>query len=156
MRTNLHATFFSDIIPDKTSRLSGLMLHFLFTLLVFTIHQPVFCQHAPYKTEKKSSGKDVPISVKKVTADAIRQSVSKTLKTSSNNIWFEKNDGQFGNDSVIYGFRTSFGSMGVYCNKLRVVTQQTENGEKTGKQIVDITFPGSIQNWVFCLAASLR
>lgn len=148
MRTNLHATFFSDIIPDKTSRLSGLMLHFLFTLLVFTIHQPVFCQNAPNKTEKKSSGKDVPVSVKKVTADAIRQSVSKTLKTSSNNIWFEKNDGQFGNDSVIYGFRTSFGSMGVYCNKLRVVTQQTENGEKKGKQIVDITFPGSIQNWV--------
>ena len=148
MRTNLHPAIFSDIIPHTTSWPARLMLHLLFALFAFAIYKPVFCQKIPSKTEKKSAKKNVPASVKKVPADAIRQSVSQTLKASSNNIWFEKNDGQFGNDSVMYGFRTSFGSMGVYSNKLRVVTQQTENGKKTGKQIVDITFPGSVQNWM--------
>jgi hypothetical protein len=49
---------------------------------------------------------------------------------------------------VLYGFRTAFGSMGVYNNKLRVVTKQTEKGRNIGQQIVDISFQGALPNWI--------
>ena len=149
MRTNLHAAIFSYTFKrlPSSNRQRKLILYVSLTVVTLAIHIPVFSQKAPSEnvrsTAKKntSEGKDKAIPVK------IRQTASQTLKASSNNIWFEKNDGQFGNASVLYGFRTSFGSMGVYNNKLRIVTNQTENGKNAGKQIVDITFPGSMQNW---------
>lgn len=77
----------------------------------------------------------------------IRQTALHTLKTSRNTIWFQKNAGQFGSNDILYGFLTSFGSMGVYNNKLRVVTRQVADSKEKGKQIVDITFPGSLPAW---------
>jgi hypothetical protein len=77
----------------------------------------------------------------------IRQTALHTLKTSQNTIWFQKNEGQFGSCDILYGFLTRFGSMGVYNNKLRVVTRQMDELKEKGKQIVDITFPGSLPAW---------
>ncbi len=82
-----------------------------------------------------------------------RNAVFGTVKQSSNRIWFEKNAGQFNNTDVLYGFRTHFGSMGVYNNKIRLVSKQADkNGEKAGQDklslhIVDITFQGSNPTW---------
>ncbi len=73
----------------------------------------------------------------------LKKNANRTL----NGIWFEKNEGQFGNKAVLYGFRTSFGSMGVYKNKLRLVTEQRECGKVIGHQIVDIKFPGANSKW---------
>ncbi|MFM2358918.1 MAG: hypothetical protein RLY16_911, partial [Bacteroidota bacterium] len=69
------------------------------------------------------------------------------LKQSEQTIWFEENLGQFGNSAVLYGWRTSFGSMGVYQNKLRLVTRQTKDGKDYGMQVVDVKFPGSTNQW---------
>jgi hypothetical protein len=77
----------------------------------------------------------------------IRQTALHTLKASQNAIWFQKNEGQFGSYDILYGFLTRFGSMGVYNNKLRVVTRQMDESKEKGKQIVDITFPGSLPAW---------
>ena len=86
----------------------------------------------------------------------VRNAVMSTLRKSTNQIYFEKNAGQFHNPDVMYGFRTHFGSMGVYHNKLRIVSMQKEV-EKEGEaehveetpqmHIVDLTFPGSANNW---------
>ena len=90
-----------------------------------------------------------------VTPEA-RNAALNTLKHSANGIWFEKNAGQFNNPDVLFGFRAPFGSVGVYKNKLRIVANQKEldeaaekedHAEVTPVQIVDITFPGSNQNW---------
>jgi|GEM_PF-2121607 len=76
-----------------------------------------------------------------------KQTASNTLTKSTNVIWFEKNDGQFPDKGILYGFNTAFGSMGVFSNKLRLVTKQETNHTTTGYQVVDITFPGSDNNW---------
>lgn len=87
----------------------------------------------------------------------IQASVKNTLRATTNKIWFEKNAGQFNNPDVLYGFRTAFGSMGVYENKIRIVTNQKEWDEQENEaeeakepmplQIVDLTFPGSNGKW---------
>ncbi len=77
-----------------------------------------------------------------------KASASKTLKESTNDIWFEKNEGQFADKNILYGFHTGFGSMGVFSNKLRLVTKQEANGKDAGYQVVDISFPGSLNNWL--------
>ncbi|MCW3126417.1 MAG: outer rane adhesin like protein, partial [Bacteroidetes bacterium] len=102
---------------------------------------------APGKSEHTSSD---------VTPD-VKQAMMNVLRKSTNQIFFEQNAGQFHNPDVMYGFRTHFGSMGVYHNKLRLVTRQGEGenpgeiekdeDDKTELHIVDITFPGSPNNW---------
>jgi len=87
----------------------------------------------------------------------VKNAVFGTLRQTTNRIYFERNEGQFHNPEVMYGFHTHFGSMGVYHNKLRIVsTQKEKEEEKPGEvdaeepaqiQIVDITFPGSKNNW---------
>lgn len=72
----------------------------------------------------------------------------KTLRQSTNVIWFEKNEGQFADAKIKYGFRTAFGIIGVFNNKLRMVVRQSEKQRTSGYQVVDITFPGSFDNWV--------
>lgn len=146
MKTLLPATTFTENACYTQNKKSRFLLCMLLTLVTLTMYIPVFSQKVT-KEKVKSSAKKTPEKVNKLDIK-IRQSAAKTLKVSNNNIWFEKNDGQFGNTNVLYGFRTAFGSMGVYNNKLRVVTEQTENGNNIGKQIVDITFPGSTQNWL--------
>ena len=91
-----------------------------------------------------------------VTPD-VQQAVKNTLRASTNYIWFEKNIGQFKNSAVQYGFRTTFGSMGVYKDKIRLVTKQKEYDEEENEeeeanegmplQVVDLTFPGSNGSW---------
>src|SRR5436190_8005728 len=66
------------------------------------------------------------------------------LKKSTDRIWFEANRGQYPAE-VLYGFKTSFGSMAVYNNKLRLFAMQ--GGDKAGYHSVDITFPGSEKSW---------
>ena len=122
----------------------GLFALFIFVFvpgLQVATAQPIVSQKASVATRPASNCKDIEPEMQ------IRKAAMQTLKNSTNNIWFEKNDGQFGNSGVLYGFRTSFGSMGVFNNKLRLVTEQTEKGKKLGQQIVDIRFPGSQQQW---------
>ncbi len=77
-----------------------------------------------------------------------QQTAAKTLKQSTNTIWFEKNEGQFADKNILYGFRTPFGNMGVFNNKLRIVAKQNDKKRNNGYQVVDITFPGSEQSWI--------
>lgn len=116
-----------------------LILYSLLMLVASVIYFPAYSQKTvdAKKTKYKSSKQE----------EKIKHTAALTLKASLNTIWFQKNEGQFGNTDVLYGFRTSFGSMGIFNNKLRVVTEQTANSKKIGKQIVDITFPGSMLNW---------
>lgn len=69
-----------------------------------------------------------------------------TLKQSTNSIWFERNQGQFQDKNIRYGFRTPFGSMGVFDNKLRIVSKQDAQ-KKKGYQVVDISFTGAQKSW---------
>ena len=145
MKKTLHPVLFSDNVLYLSMRRPKLLVCIVLILVTLAIHIPGFSQKVPTKEISTSSKKILKKST--VPIVKLRKAVSETLRQSSNDIWFEKNDGQFGNSDVLYGFRTSFGSMGVYKNKLRVVTEQIENGKNAGKQIVDITFPGSLQNW---------
>jgi len=76
-----------------------------------------------------------------------QQASLNTLRQSTNVIWFEKNAGQFPDENIQYGFRTSFGIIGVFNNKLRMVVRQSEKSTTSGHQVVDISFPGSPGNW---------
>ncbi len=147
MKTTLHpklpATIRVNYTLTRLSKYKLLIVSMLFTSLIYS---PIFSQNAPLA--KTSIVANNAISNNNIQLDEqIKKTVIQTLKEGSKNIWFEKNDGQFGNPAVLYGFRTPFGSMGVYKNKLRVVTTQSTKGKKAGRQIVDITFPGSLQNW---------
>ena len=136
MKIELYPT----VLPRQAANIhSKYLLFFCVLTIVFSaIHMPTLAQ------QDKSSKK---LRAKIAAETAIKHNAAQTLKASSNTIWFQKNEGQFGNPAVLFGFRTSFGSMGVYNNKLRVITQQTKDAKKTGRQIVDITFPGATQNW---------
>jgi hypothetical protein len=79
--------------------------------------------------------------------DKSKKASLKALRQSSNIIWFEKNEGQFSDTKIQYGFRTSFGIIGVFNNKLRLVARQSENKKTSGYQVVDISFPGSFNKW---------
>lgn len=76
-----------------------------------------------------------------------KQASLNTIRQSTNVIWFEKNEGQFADNQIEYGFRTAFGIIGVFNNKLRMVVRQSERGQTIGHQVVDITFPGATSNW---------
>lgn len=76
-----------------------------------------------------------------------QQSSLQTLRQSTNAICFEKNEGQFPDKKIQYGFRTPFGIIGVFDNKLRMVARQSGKKSTRGYQVVDITFPGSFNNW---------
>lgn len=76
-----------------------------------------------------------------------KQTALETLRESTKAIWFEKNEGQFPDRQIQYGFRTSFGIIGVFQNKLRMVAKQKSNTQKNACQVVDITFPGSRTGW---------
>lgn len=117
----------STLIKDKKATLTPTKVSALFACLLFTI---CFSYSASALKRNKESSKEV--------FDVVRKSTNK--------IWFEQNAGQFSSD-VLYGFRTSFGSMGVYQNKLRISAVQKNEGDDQAQQIVDITFPGSTQNW---------
>ncbi len=147
MNTDLYPTSSTKGLLLTLKKTAKLMLCIILMLVALVSGIPVFSQKAPSQKETASPTITAPKCKGNEPGAYIRQAASQTLKESSNNIWFEKNDGQFGNPNVLYGFRTSFGSMGVYNNKLRVVTEQSENGKNTGQQIIDITFPGSLQNW---------
>lgn len=76
-----------------------------------------------------------------------KQASQNTLRQSTNVIWFEKNEGQFADEKIQYGFRTSFGIIGVFNDKLRMVARQSAKEKTTGYQVVDISFPGSLNKW---------
>lgn len=138
-------------------------LAFLFVLVSTTMFaqqqsfagaQPLFASNAGSTGVKL----DAPITGATTHASSdvsqdIQLAVKNTLRASTNAIWFEKNAGQFGTNDVLYGFRTDFGSMAVYNNKLRIISKQRETEEKDEDeeelhmQIMDITFPGSANNW---------
>lgn len=145
MKIRLLAGHFLESIANVPKRKTGHELFYFFLLISSLNYSSISAQrvfsNAPIPTShlQKSDSKIKEIS------EQTRLTALQTLKAGSNFIWFEKNDGQFGNPEVLYGFRTSFGSMGVYNNKLRVVTQQ---GVNAGRQIIDISFPGSLNNWV--------
>jgi hypothetical protein len=146
MKTYIQPKVFTNTISLILKNQAQLLICTLLSVFTHAICTPVFSQNSPSEKTKNSANKAAPVESNNIQAQ-IKQTASRTLKTSTNSIWFEKNDGQFGNPQVMYGFRTSFGSMGVYKNKLRVATKQTENGKDIGQQIVDISFPGSLQNW---------
>jgi hypothetical protein len=109
----------------------ALFLCFLFIVSSFTTHAQV----AHHKK------KHTAVNTKK------QQASLSTIRKSTNVIWFEKNEGQFADEKIQYGFRTSFGIIGVFNNKLRMVARQSEKEKTTGHQVVDISFPGSLNNW---------
>jgi hypothetical protein len=113
--------------------------------LAFTgINNTLLAQSTPaYAMAQGNTGKDRRIEA----SVAQQQSAVQTLKESSNDIWFEKNAGQFADNKILYGFNTAFGSIGVFNDKLRLVTKQEVNGKNAGFQVVDITFPGSLKKW---------
>ena len=139
MKIELYIKLFPECIFNTSKKQTQLLLYSLFLFFASTIYLPVYAQNtASAKKIKDKSGKAFA---------QIKQTTAQTLKASRNAIWFQKNNGQFGNTGVLYGFRTSFGSMGVYNHKLRIVTEQVSDTTKIGKQVVDISFPGSLQNW---------
>lgn len=109
----------------------ALFLCLLFICCSFIAHAQV----APHKKKR-------PAAITKK-----QQASLSTIRKSTNVIWFEKNEGQFADEQIQYGFRTSFGIIGVFNHKLRMVTRQSEKGKTTGHQVVDISFPGSPNNW---------
>ena len=133
---------YPKLLPAVTFKTSPQKNRLLFYGLLLIVASTIYC---PLYAQKKIISKKSPS--KSVREAQIKQTAAQTLKASLNTIWFQKNEGQFGNTDVLYGFRTSFGSMGIFNNKLRVVTQQTADSKKNGKQIVDITFPGSMPKW---------
>lgn len=79
--------------------------------------------------------------------DEQRAELADVVRESTNEIWFQKNEGQFG-EGVLYGFKTGFGSMMVYADHLQLLANQvnTETGE-VGVHAVDITFDGANAGW---------
>ncbi len=88
-----------------------------------------------------------PLSEGTSLTDAQRNSIEQIVRDSTDQIWFERNVGQFA-DGVLYGFRTTFGATLVYADHLRLMANQADpvTGE-VGQHIVDIQFTGSRANW---------
>lgn len=112
----------------------ALMRAVLCVLITFSF----FTSYAQVAAHKKKQ----PISKTKK-----QQASINTLRQSTDVIWFEKNIGQFADEKIQYGFRTAFGIIGVFNNKLRMVARQSERDKTSGHQVVDISFPGSPGNW---------
>ena len=88
-----------------------------------------------------------PVSANTELTDAQRTVIGQIVRDSTDQIFFEKNVGQFA-DGVLYGFRTTFGAMLVYTDHLRLIANQTDPGTGTaGQQVIDIQFSGSNANW---------
>ena len=80
--------------------------------------------------------------------DAQRAEIDAVVRDSTNEIFFEKNVGQFP-EGVRYGFRTAFGAMMVYDDHLKLIAKQTDAATgAVGLQAVDISFPGSGNDWL--------
>ncbi len=80
-------------------------------------------------------------------SDAQRAAIEQVVRDSTDKIWFENNVGQFP-EGVQYGFRTTFGSMLVYEDHLRLISRQSDEATQTdGQQIVDLRFAGSHASW---------
>lgn len=78
--------------------------------------------------------------------DAQRAEVGAAVRESTNQIWFEQNQGQMPAGAK-YGFKTPFGSMLVYDDHLQVIANQTDPATgNVGVHSVDLYFPGS-QPW---------
>ena len=76
-----------------------------------------------------------------------RREIESVVRDSTSQIWFEKNIGQFPSD-VLFGFRTSFGSMLVYENHLQILTYQTDEvSGQSGIHAVDVSFAGGNSAW---------
>lgn len=147
MQITLHPmllTVKGNLPKNKLTKWTTLIV---FMLLTSLLSSPLFSQNTPVAKTNISTNTTVHKSNDIQLNEETKKTIAETLKASSKDIWFEKNDGQFGNPAVLYGFRTAFGSMGVYKNKLRLVTTQSTKRKKVGHQIVDISFPGSLQNW---------
>jgi hypothetical protein len=80
-------------------------------------------------------------------SDAQRKTIEQLVRDSTDQIWFEKNVGQFPS-GALYGFRTTFGAMLVYGDHLSLIANQTDvaTGE-VGQQVVNLQFIGSQGNW---------
>ena len=79
--------------------------------------------------------------------DVQRAAIQSVVRDSTNQIYFEKNAGQYP-VGVQYGFRTNFGAMLVYADHLRIISNQTDAATgAVGVQAVDISFTGSAGNW---------
>lgn len=147
MNINLPTTWYIACVKHAERRMAGHSFCLLLLLVILPCFVPVFSQVLPFQPANAQPNTTFSKSNEKEAAVKIREVAAQTLKATSNDIWFEKNDGQYNNPEVLYGFRTAFGSMGVYENKLRVVTEQTADGKNIGRQVVDISFPGSLKNW---------
>ncbi len=147
MQITLHPTLLTVKVKQPKNRLAKWTTLIVFMLLTSLLSSPLFSQNTPVSKTNISANTTVPKSNDIELNAETKKTIAETLKASSKDIWFEKNEGQFGNPEVLYGFRTAFGSMGVYKNKLRLVATQSTKRKKVGHQIVDISFPGSLQNW---------
>jgi uncharacterized repeat protein (TIGR01451 family) len=79
--------------------------------------------------------------------DAQRQALQQVVRSSTNDIWFEQNVGQFPT-TALYGFRTSFGAMLVFDDHLQIIAMQSDpvTGLQ-GQQVIDVTFAGANADW---------
>ena len=76
-----------------------------------------------------------------------RAAITDLVKDSTQQIYFQQNVGQFP-AGVLYGFKTTFGSMLVYNDHLRILVNQFDAATgAVGVQAVDITFPGGVAPW---------
>ncbi len=100
-------------------------------------------QHASVVASAPGSSSNPPVASSSPLTDEQRQSIEEVVRDSTNQIWFEKNVGQFA-EGVRYGFKTAFGAMLVYDDHLRVITTQTDpaTGEQVGTHSVEINFTG--------------
>jgi|GEM_PF-503812 len=76
-----------------------------------------------------------------------RNQINSVVRNSTNQIWFEKNVGQFPTDAR-YGFKTAFGKTLVYDNHIQLISNQVDPMKQNdGFQTVNISFTGSNPTW---------
>jgi hypothetical protein len=146
MKTILHTASNTDKIADNKISSAVARLIILLHFFIF-IYSYSFAQHNQTIKAGGFSNNNASLNNPAKLNPQVQKTVAQTLNDGSKSVWFEKNDGQFGNPAVLYGFRTAFGSMGIYKNKLRVVAKQILKDKKAGHQVIDISFPGSTKNW---------
>ena len=130
MQITLHPTLLTFTGNPPKSKLTKWTTLIVFLLTTSLLSSPLFSQNTPVSKTNISASTTVPKGNDIQINAETKKTIAETLKASSKDIWFEKNDGQFGNPEVLYGFRTAFGSMGVYKNKLRLVTSQSTKRKK--------------------------
>ncbi len=76
-----------------------------------------------------------------------RAAIHSVVRDSTEQIWFQENVGQFPKEAR-YGFKTTFGSMLIFENHLRIVANQRDAATGVvGVQAVDLAFPGGTGAW---------